>query len=528
MLLAALPVVTRSHAAAVDTRTRPGAMATQDQPCQQRLAVRLTQAAVEGGTGVSARVRLRCRVARDTRIRLAGFPSVTLPRSVTVARGARSAPFWIDTEVGSISRTGRITVVLGDKRARAQLVVLPTRSEIPDSSQSPGDACTPQVEHLAVPLHLHAGDDESGVVTLTCRPSAPTLVVLMASGGHEVDVPLFLTVPAGQRTRSFPIDTEEAWGPRQIVTVQASTDSSDLHFSSFVMDPGLSRFEIERSNFDTLEIVLGLSGPAPPGGLTVTYSSTEPAVVTVPKTQHFPAGSYGGRLEGLSTTTPADDASVTVSASLSETTRDVTDVRIGESSSVGDLSMTFDGQADEFFGGGVGHKNVWLATERPAPRGGADITFTIESDRPAITTLSSAYLWEGDKTLFLDFHTLEVTQPTDVTITATSQGHTGTLTLTIRPRMLGLELPDTAEARTWWTGKVLMAGTSDLPTTVYLHTGWGVMDVTYSVTVPPGATEAVFTGRSGQISTPTKIKVYAYINDYHQAMGSVLITPAPD
>jgi hypothetical protein len=498
--------------------------------CQQRVSIDLSRDSVVGGETLRARITLACPAAVDRRVRLSGFRAVVLPRAVTVEAGKRTARVRVSSSPGSTVRQGRVTAQVGKHRDRARLVVRPTPPPQPpgtDGTPTPtGPACDPEVADLSLPVHVHAGDPATGTVTLTCAPAAPTPVWLAASGGNEVRVPSQVTVPAGQKSTSFRIDLDAAYGPRQVVTVQATVESGVLHHGTFVMDPGLAYFEIEASDFDTLDLGLAISGPAPPGGLTVTLSSTSPELVGVPQSYFFPAGSRGGRLDGVTTTPPADDAEVTVSASLSHTTMHVTDVRIGQSSSVGGISMSFDGDPDELFGGGVGHENFWVSTERPAPRGGAEITFTVDSDVPALE-LEPVWFHEGTRWAILDLETLEVTRPTQVTITATSQGHTGTLTLTVRPRMIGLELPESAEAGTWWEGKVVMAGPSDLPLTVHLHTGWSVMEVTRSVTVPPGATEAVFVGRSGQVPTSTRIKVYAYVNDYHQLMDDVLITPSP-
>ena len=148
------------------------------------------------------------------------------PVSVTVAEGATTANFNIDTDIVVVSASATITATYNGKALTAMLMVNPP--EPPD----------PVVELSALSVNPSAvvgGNSIQGIVTLTsAAPSGGALVVIDSSSVSAI-IPASVTVAAGATTENFIIDTDAV--PVSVSATITATHNGEDRTAMLVVNP---------------------------------------------------------------------------------------------------------------------------------------------------------------------------------------------------------------------------------------------------------------------------------------------------
>ena len=292
-------------------------------------------------------------------LNLSSNPSgfVSLPASVTIAPGTTSATFTVTgTAEGSTqitaSSAGFTTGALGVQVVKLGQIVLPASLTV-----GPNQTVTYPIT-LATPAPV-------GGVTVSLSTADFTKVTLST---NSVTIPAGATAPAVQPTitgQSFGSTTITASAPGFNGDTEPVRVGGSLSFTPSGTTLGSNSSQIFKLN---------LSGPAP-AGLTVSLSSDNPNVVSVPATVTFAAGATSADV--LVTTNSAGSTTIRASAlpNLPETTASIAVVNLGGISLPQNVNVG-PGQLVPFP----------ISLTGPAPKGG--VTITLQSSDPSKATIT--------------------------------------------------------------------------------------------------------------------------------------------
>jgi trimeric autotransporter adhesin len=231
-------------------------------------------------------------------------PDVVLPPSVTVPAGATYATFEMTARVQSERVYGVVITASANGISQTTNVVL-----LP-----PGD-----LRHIGDATLVENGTTAQKTVELSYSRDTDT-VVSLTSDDPAVTVPATVTVPAGQKTATFPV-TVGTLPLLKRVTITATLGEENLT-GVFLAGPNAPR-SVYVGPKNAPAIVAGqpvvgdvmLYGQAAPGGATVSLTSDDPHLV-LPPTIQVPAGRSSGSFVGTTSGPLAADITVTVTVSL--------------------------------------------------------------------------------------------------------------------------------------------------------------------------------------------------------------------
>ena len=157
-----------------------------------------------------------------------------------------------------------------------------------------GDACT--IRELALePASVVAGNPTTATVRLL-EPAPPGGAFLRpeSSDTNFAEVPDSVTVPAGETTITFKVSTKRTSKAPSPITISAYFGRHGLS-QTLTIEPlsTLARFDLTPPtiwNGGNATGTIFLEQPARKGGVLVELSSSDPAIVTVPKTVTIPEG----------------------------------------------------------------------------------------------------------------------------------------------------------------------------------------------------------------------------------------------
>ena len=349
----------------------------------------------------------------------------------------------------------------------------------------------PAIESIAVSAaRLTGGFGVVGTVKLSVvAPAGGTTVTLTSSQPNIVGVEPTVFIPAGQTAVEFDIDaipvvtetmatitaTAYATSKSVLVTIQSPQPSS--------LALGVSTVVGGTSTTGTITI----SGPAPVGGTVVSLASSSLSAL-VPTSVTIPAGAMTASFT-VSTNVVSNDTSAVISATvygvkvkstLSILGPKVTSVTVASANVASTATTT---------------GTVTLSTN--APVGGKVVTLS-SSITGVATVPVSVTVPAGTRTATFTITAGTVAANTAVTITASTNGSSGTAAITVTPPVAALSTVTTNVAAA--TGGVAVTGTVTL--TRAAPTGGAVVTlasssttigtVPASVTVAAGATTATF------------------------------------
>jgi hypothetical protein len=151
---------------------------------------------------------------------------------------------------------------------------------------------------------------------------------LSSSNTAVAVMPASVTVPAGATTVGFVVTTNTVTSAT-VVTI-SGTSGSVTQSAALTVAPAptavlasitLSPTSVRGGNSSTATIIL--SGAAPPGGATLTLSSSDPNIAAVPSSITVAAGATSAQVT-VSTSRPNKPTDVTISANLANVAKAAT------------------------------------------------------------------------------------------------------------------------------------------------------------------------------------------------------------
>jgi len=190
------------------------------------------------------------------------------------------------------------------------------------------------VSGLSGPLFADLGTVATWTVTLSNpAPAGGTVVTLASSGTNVATVPASITVPAGATSTTFPVS----------VLTTGVTSLSAVTRSAQAFTPVVAQFGWTIRRLTGADVVYGaqstnltvtLSSVAPPHGVFVNLTSSNPQVATVPSSVRVGARSFSATFP----VTRVSDGLATITASVGNATMSRT-VQTNAELSIGDMSF---------------------------------------------------------------------------------------------------------------------------------------------------------------------------------------------
>jgi len=291
--------------------------------------VAVEPSSVAGGASASVSVSLSSEAPPGgVSVTLSSSNSVfPVPATLTVPSGRSSASVEVQTKpvngstpvtviatYNSVSKTANVTVAP---------VVLPTLTSvaiIPISVRDIEDG-PPISANSSFPGGTPA------LLTITLSGEAPPggAVVTLSSSAAAFPVPASVTVRTGRTTESVIVETKTVTASTP-VTVTATYNSSSKTATATltpVVVPTLASLSVSPSTVDgggSAILTITLTGPAPPGGSSITLTSSNPAIVKLMSPAVMPAGWTSGRLR-ISTARVSAAATITITAAYNSSTQ---------------------------------------------------------------------------------------------------------------------------------------------------------------------------------------------------------------
>ncbi|MFC4913059.1 hypothetical protein [Actinomadura gamaensis] len=279
--------------------------------CDPHLIAMALPGRVPGGSTITGRVVVSCKVDHDTRVVLrSGSKAAVLPGWVTVKRGSAQAVFH-----------GRTTVVASPTRA----VLAARLGHTTKSRVLVVEAAGARLSGLALSsARATAGSTGTGTVFLS-RPAAAPVTVALAATDPAVHLPHTVRVPAGRRSAHFAFRigavpathnvTVTARLGRTTKTRVLVLEAAGARLSGLA----LSSARATAGSTGTGTVFLTRPAAAP---VTVALAATDPAV-HLPRAVRVPAGRRSGHFAFRIGAVPATH-NVTVTARLDGTAKEVT------------------------------------------------------------------------------------------------------------------------------------------------------------------------------------------------------------
>ncbi|HTW63120.1 MAG TPA: hypothetical protein VME17_00835 [Bryobacteraceae bacterium] len=428
--------------------------------------------------------------------------AATVPASITIPQGQSSGTFNVSTSSVPSATTAQITATSANS-ASASLTI------------NPGSPSTAQLSGLTVnPTIVTAGQNATGTVTLAAPAGAGGLLVNLASNSAAATVPASITIPQGQSSGSFTVNTSSI---TLSVLATITANSANSVTANIVINPvaagtgaisGVSISPLTVTGGQSATGTVTLLSPAVLGGVQVNLSSNSPAA-TVPASITIAEGQTTGTFS-ISTTpvssattalitatsTNSASASLTINpsgpgqASLSGVTLNPTEVSAGQSST-GTVTLS-------------------------AAAGAGGVLVNLSSNSGAATVPASITIPQGQSSGTFNVSTSSVTGSVTATITATSANST-TATLVISPIGTGTgAVSEVSVSPASVTGGQGATGTVTLlvpallgGVQVNLSSNNPAVSVPASITIAFGQTSGTFAVSTSSVSSPTSVLITA-------------------
>lgn len=409
--------------------------------------------------------------------------TTTVPATATVPAGATVGTFTIMTTAVTVAKTVTITASYSGSVRAATLLVTPPPGNIAPMSLTlnPASVC--------------GGDSSTATITLNGPAPSGGFNVALSSSDLSSTVPPSVTVPAGATTATFVVTTSVVYAQATVIlnaTGNNITQTATLTVQTAVLEPlslNPARITGGRPGSGTVT----LTCPAPPGGITVTLSTGNPAVAQLPASVTVPTGGTTATFS-IGTTAVAASVDLTVTAVAGKVTQ-TGKLTVQPGGLVGlTLSPT------TVIGGASATGTITIDT--PAPAGGTVIS--LASSDPSTSVSATVLVPAGATSVAFSLGTVSVMTSAVATITATLNGATQTATLTVLPiQVTGLTLtPTQVIAGGSATGTVTINSPAPVGgVSVALSGSGAAATVPAAVFIPGGAASAVFALTGAQAGT---------------------------
>jgi len=210
-------------------------------------------------------------------------PAAGVPPTVTVPAGQTSATFPVTTTPVSSTTNATITATSANSVSAGLTITPPSGSGGPNTGTITG--------LTIVPSSVTGGDSATGTVMLSANAPAGGVPVNLGSNNPSATTPPTVTVPQGQNTASFPVNTTPV---SSTTTATITATSANSASASLTINPAAPPPCVGALTLSTFDIIGGLSlqglvtltANAGLGGRVVNLSSSSlsanvPATVTV-------------------------------------------------------------------------------------------------------------------------------------------------------------------------------------------------------------------------------------------------------
>jgi photosystem II stability/assembly factor-like uncharacterized protein len=442
--------------------------------------------------------------------------AASVPAKVTFGPGQDTATFTIQSFAVAAPKFVTIKATnAGSASASAILTVTALAPANVAVNSNPGCAGT-----LAV-----------GSVTLTCPPAAGTTVTLSSSNPSIATVPASVNVAPGTKVATFPVGIPAASAGKSVIisaTVGGVTKTVTLDVTTWLNAIFINPVSVCGGSLATGSVTLNC--PAPVGGVTVSLSSGNTAVATVPASIVIGEGKTSG-LFPISSKAVAANTSVTVTATAFGVSKTAS-LAVKTNAPV---KLTFVPSSTR--GGNTSTGTVVISC--PAPAGGAVVSLT--SSLPGVAAVPASFtIPAGTTQRNFTVTTSVVSVGTTVEITATYNGKFIKGTLTVLPQLYPNNhtfRPNPACANSFSVGTVTLnaAAPAGGVTVALGSSNTTVATVPASVFIPGGALSANYTVTTKDVPIETAVTIsatYAGVNKpgtlkiKASQLTSCVITPA--
>ena len=433
--------------------------------------------------------------------------AATVPASVTVAASATTATFTVTSlAVPSASRV-KIFATLNDGTQSATLTVNP-------------------VAFAAVTLNLASviggSVNSTGTVTLnTAAPAGGLTVGLSSDNTAAATVPASITVAAAATTATFTVTSlavPSVSTANISATLNGRTQSATLTVSPLaVAAVALNPASVTGGSVNPAGTVT-LSGAAPSSGVSVTLSSSNISVATVPASVTVAPGASSATFT-VTTSPVAASASPSISATYNGTQSASLTIN---PPTITSLTLNPAGVT-----GGSVNSTGTVMLNTAAPAGG--LAVSLSSDNTAAATVPASVTVEAAATTAtFTVTSLAVPSVSTANISATLNGRTQSATLTVSPLAVAAVALNPASVT---GGSVNPAGTVTLSgaapssgvSVTLSSSNISVATVPASVTIAPGASSATFTVTTSPVAASASPSISATYNGTQSA--SLTINP---
>jgi hypothetical protein len=436
-----------------------------------------------------------------------------------------TGPHWTVTSLTAGTKYWRVNAMQGDSAPGVPAVTAwsATRSFVVPSTAAIGSLAL----SMASPF---SGDSETVTVQLSGpAPAGGAVVSLTSSNQTAAPVPATFTVPAGFAFDQFRFTTGQVTTPTP-VTLTGTLNGTSASITFTVQPPSLKLLSLPSSSSGgvALGAIVMLNGLAPTGGAVVSLSSNSPKA-SPPATATVAAGDASVSIL-IPTSAVTTNTVVTITATWHGTSVQAQTTLTPQQPPA---SLTLSPSSTTGAAGSSG--TVTLAS--PAPN---DVELPITSSNPSVAQVNNfVTVPAGSTTGGFNINTVAVPAQTTVTISVSGAGVTKTATLTVNPAGSPPQggTGPTASALTLKPTSVTAGGTSQGTVTlsgpapaggaaVSLGSSNTAATVPPSVTVPAGATSAVFTVTTGSVSGATTITITASFGGTTQFAALSINPPA--
>jgi FG-GAP-like repeat len=358
-------------------------------------------------------------------------PSVAVPRTnetsspLGIVGGTTNIRLLVETSQVTTTRTITITARNSTLGSRSlTLTVTP-----PNTPLSVGSI---QMQPQAV----FGGDDTSGVVTLATGHVAPAggaFVALSNDNASLVSMPSSVTIPAGQTSASFPVQTSTT-GVTTVVNISASyggvtktagltvaAPSQNIPISSVTLSPSTV---VGGSNIG-VRITVNLASGSPLEGARIMLSSSNPSIVSVPRVIRTNFEGQTSAFADVAPTAVSAPTEVTITATYGSSTQSaILTVTPPANNAPTMTNLTLNPAS--VAGGNSSQGTVILSAAASAPT-----TITLSSSSAVASVPASVTVPAGATSVNFPVNTISISSTVSSTITATLNGISRSATLTV-------------------------------------------------------------------------------------------------
>src|SRR4029077_10666882 len=250
-------------------------------------------------------------------------------------------------------------------------------------------------------------------------------------------------------------------------------------------------------------------------------SSSNP-VVKLPATASFQAGSVGGGTLGT-VQEVSKNTKVTLTATFGGVTLHTTVLLIPPFGPGDSITLANEESTGPIYGQEFDLEYI-AALSNPAGPAGLNVTFS--SGDPSLELESTSDgVTPGFAQAFVDIDTANVTSPVHTELTATADGVTAKLPITIEPGLASISIPATVTGGDSFIGTVSLAGPVDTPTTIALQSTWGIVTVPGLGTIPKGQSSVSFTATTVPVDTDSDVSIVGMLGSTTLQSDNITVTP---